>query len=70
MSKLRDVLVSNPASVSIGLVVIFVILLCKHVIGKMRKDPRLVKFAETLPGPPTVPFLGNGLDFYHGGCSK
>lgn len=39
----------------------------KYISNKFRRDPRLVAFAATLPGPSTVPVLGNGFDFFLGG---
>uniref|UniRef100_A0AAT9UTV5 Cytochrome P450 3634A4 n=1 Tax=Maconellicoccus hirsutus TaxID=177089 RepID=A0AAT9UTV5_MACHI len=65
MSKITEILVSNHIPIAIGLLTIFVFLLYNFFLKSFKRDPRLVKFAKTLPGPVTLPLIGNGLDTYH-----
>lgn len=37
---------------------------------KCRRDPRLVKFSKTIPGPKGLPLLGNSLPFVFSGLSE
>ena len=52
------------ASVLIFLAVTLVIYCIKYIIEKCQRDPRMVKLAETLPGPPRLPLVGNSMDLY------
>ena len=52
------------ASLLIILAVTLVIYCVKYIKGKCQRDPRMVKLAETLPGPPRLPLVGNSMDFY------
>ncbi len=42
---------------------IFFILIFKFFIDKSKKNPRFCQLASTLPGPPALPIIGNGLNF-------
>lgn len=39
------------------------ILLYKYLANQFRKQRKMVKFAETIPGPPALPIVGNSLEF-------
>uniref|UniRef100_A0AAT9UUU3 Cytochrome P450 3634A3 n=1 Tax=Maconellicoccus hirsutus TaxID=177089 RepID=A0AAT9UUU3_MACHI len=68
MSKFTEIILSNLfISFTIGLSTICAYLLHKYLLKTFQRDVRLVKFAETLPGPATLPLVGNGFDFYRGG---
>lgn len=41
-----------------------------YIILKCRRDPRLVEFSKTLPGPKGLPLIGNSLPFVFSGLSK
>ncbi|XP_065201754.1 cytochrome P450 4C1-like [Planococcus citri] len=67
MSKLQEIVTSNCVPILISLLTIFALLLYNYLRKTFKRDPRHVKFAETLPGPPCLPLIGNGFDFYYGG---
>lgn len=41
-----------------------------YIILKCRRDPRLVEFSKTIPGPKGLPLIGNSLPFFFSGISK
>lgn len=67
MSKFQELIALNYVQILISLLIIFALALYNYFLKTFKRDPRLVEFAETLPGPPCLPLLGNGLDFYYGG---
>lgn len=48
----------------------FLLFLWYFIILKSRRDPCLVKFSNTLPGPPGLPLVGNTLPFVFSGLGK
>lgn len=38
------------------------VVIVTYLYRKCRRDPRLVKFAETIPGPKPWPILGNSIE--------
>ncbi|XP_065222467.1 cytochrome P450 4g1-like isoform X2 [Planococcus citri] len=50
----------------IGLLLILITLVAKYIIKTYRRDPRLVKFAHTIPGPPETSIFGSFGDFVYG----
>ncbi|XP_065224516.1 cytochrome P450 4C1-like [Planococcus citri] len=59
----------DSASLLIVLGVILITFLIKYIVTKCQRDPRMVKLAKTLPGPPALPLVGNSLDFHYKGDS-
>ncbi|XKL69421.1 hypothetical protein PGB90_007190 [Kerria lacca] len=47
--------------------IIALTLIIKFFVDKCRRNPRHVKFAETVPGPSALPIIGNSLDLYLAG---
>lgn len=50
--------------------IIALTLIIKFFVDKCRRNPRHVKFAETVPGPSALPIIGNSLDLYLAGKGK
>ncbi|XP_065201756.1 cytochrome P450 4C1-like isoform X2 [Planococcus citri] len=51
---------------TITLLVILIVFILKYFIKIYRRDPRLVQFAETIPGPPESSIFGSFADFVYG----
>lgn len=47
----------------ITVLIVICILLYKYLATHFRKKRKMTKFAETIPGPPALPVVGNSLEF-------
>ncbi|XP_065214929.1 cytochrome P450 4C1-like [Planococcus citri] len=54
----------DPASLLILLGISLITFLIKYTLTQCQRDPRMVKFAKTLPGPTALPLIGNSLMFH------
>ncbi|XP_065208544.1 cytochrome P450 4C1-like [Planococcus citri] len=45
---------------------IILVIITRYVIKTYRRDPRLVQFAETIPGPPETSIFGSYADLFYG----
>ncbi|XP_065208543.1 cytochrome P450 4C1-like [Planococcus citri] len=61
-----SVFVFNVTTFLCTLPIIILVILWRYIIKTYRRDPRLVQFAETIPGPPEVSIFGSSADLLHG----
>lgn len=62
--------VSRNAEITTLLMLVALVMLFKYFIDTFCRDSRLMKFAATLPGPPALPLIGNGYEFFINGTRK
>lgn len=59
-----------PSLLFLILFILVLSIIFKYLHDKFSKNPKSVAFAATIPGPPSLPLLGNGLDFFIAGPSE
>ncbi|XP_065201759.1 cytochrome P450 4C1-like isoform X2 [Planococcus citri] len=67
MSLLSIFNMIDPVILLVNLMITLAMYVFKYIKSKCRRDPRMVEFAKTLPGPRGFPLIGSSMDFYQKG---